>query len=278
MRLKNSESCEGMGIPINLEGKNVLVTGGAGFGVGAGVCQAIAESGARLVVNDLDGVAAAKTAARYPGTLAIAGDIGKSEDVERIFAEAKVHCGVLHGVVNNAGVGLNKPAHEATEADFDRLFGIDVRGLWLVSKVFTNQLLETKEVGHIVNIASVHAHSTNAGYALYAAAKSAVTGLTRGMALDLGQHLIRVNAIAPGYVHSEQGFEIIRTWADDPQAWADTCRTDQQALPYFLDAVDCGYTAVFLLSNLSRGITGQTIFVDNGTTSMVFNRSFTERS
>jgi len=220
----------------------------------------------------------AKVARKYPGTIAIQGDISKAEEVERIFAEAHAQCGLIQGLVNNAGVGLNKPAHEASEADFDRLYGIDVRGMWLVSKAYVNQLLEVGEIGHIVNIASVHAQVTSAGYALYASAKSAVEGLTRGMALDLGPNHNRVNAIAPGYVHSEQGFEIIGTWVEDPQKWVDDYRTDYQALPYFIDALDCGYTAAFLLSDLSRSITGQTIYVDNGTTSMIFNRSFVEKS
>lgn len=266
-----------MSISLTLEGKNVLVTGGAGFGVGSGICEAVAASGARLIVNDLDGDAAAATAAKYPGAIAVQGDISQASEVARIFSELKERCGLLHGLVNNAGVGLNKPFYEATEADFDRLYDIDVRALWLVSRAFANQLLAAKAVGHIVHIASVHSHATNAGYALYSGAKSAVAGLTRGMALDLGPHLIRVNAVAPGYVHSEQGFDIIRTWAEDPQRWADDYRTDQQALPYFVDALDCGHTAVFLLSDLSRSISGQTIYVDNGATSMIFNRTFTEK-
>ncbi|HUF11284.1 MAG TPA: SDR family oxidoreductase [Rhodothermales bacterium] len=255
---------------LTLDGKNILVTGGGGYGVGAGVCQAVAEAGGRLIINELDLDVAQSAADKYPGAIAIEGDVSKSEQVNRMFTTLVRQCGVLHGLVNNAGVGLNKPAHEATEEEFDRIYAIDVRGLWLVSKAFIKQLVGAKQVGHIVNIASVHAHSTNPGYAIYASAKSAVAGLTKGMALDLGKYKIRVNAVAPGYVHSEQGMGIIAQWADDAEAWIDNYRRNCQALPYLIDAVDCGYAVAFLLSDLSRSITGQTIYVDAGATSMVF--------
>jgi enoyl-[acyl-carrier-protein] reductase (NADH) len=90
------------------------------------------------------------------------------------------------------------------------------------------------------------------------------------MALDLGKYNIRVNAIGPGYVHSEQGMDIIGQWADDPEEWVDNYRRNCQALPYLIDAVDCGNLAAFLLSDLARSITGQTIYVDAGATSMIF--------
>lgn len=255
---------------LTLEGKNILVTGGGGFGVGGGVCHAVAEAGGRLIINDLDGDAARKAAAKYPGALAVEGDVSRADDVERMFEAVVRDCGVVHGLVNSAGVGLNRPAHEASEDEFDQLYDVDVRGLWLVSRAFVGQLLEAETVGHIVNISSVHALATNRGYAVYASAKAAVSGLTRGMALELGEHHIRVNAVAPGYVHSEQGMEIIRMWSDDPDQWVNDYRQNQQALPYFINAVDCGHAAVFLLSDLSRSITGQTIYVDAGATSMIF--------
>lgn len=255
---------------LSLENKNILVTGGGGYGVGAGVCEAVANAGGRLIINELDFEVAHFAAGKYPGAVAVAGDVSKPEDVKRMFSTLQRQVGVVHGLVNNAGVGLNKPAHEATEEDFDRIYHIDVRGLWLVSKAFVKLLIDEQEVGHIVNVASVHSYSTNPGYAIYASAKSAVAGLTRGMALDLGKHKIRVNAIGPGYVHSEQGMDIIAQWADDAAAWIDNYRRNCQALPYLIDAIDCGNLTAFLLSDLARSITGQTIYVDAGATCMIF--------
>lgn len=266
-----------MAISIDLSEKYILVTGGAGFGVGAGVCKAVAAAGARLIVNDLKLEEAQKAAEQYPGAVAIAGDVSQPEAVERMFRELNERCGLIHGLVNNAGVGLYKPSHEASEADFDRIFNIDVRGLWLMSKAFTHQLLEGQAAGAIVNVASVHARATSPGYAIYSSAKAAVEGLTRGMASDLGKHSIRVNAVAPGYVHSEQGFELIRGWTADPQQWVDDFRLKYQCLPHFIDAEDCGHAAAFLLSELSKSITGTCMTVDAGTTALVVGRDFTER-
>ena len=136
--------------------------------------------------------------------------------------------------------------------------------------------MKKKQAGGIVNISSVHAFATHSKYAIYSSAKSAVEGLTKGMAYELGKHNIRVNAIGPGYVHAEQNYDLIKTWTDDPQGWVDYFVNNYQVSPEFIQPVDCGNTAAFLLSDLSRSITGQTIYVDRGTTIMLMNRDFTE--
>ncbi len=94
------------------------------------------------------------------------------------------------------------------------------------------------------------------------------------MAYELGKHDIRVNAIAPGLVHAEQNYDLIKTWADDPQKWEADFVQNQQAIPRLIQPVDCGNVAAFLLSDLSRSVTGQTIYVDAGTTIMIFGRDF----
>jgi len=259
---------------IDLSGKNILVTGGAGFGVGAGMCAAVVEAGGNLIVNDLTQEASQETANKYPGALALAGDVSKESDVEHMFATLKAEKGVLHGLINNAGIGLVQASHTVTTAQYDKLYHIDVRAVWMMSKYFIQQLLEVGQTGNIVNVSSVNAHATTKGYAIYASAKSAVEGLTRGMSLDMGQYGIRVNCVAPGYVHSEQGFELIGSFAEDPQAWVDELRMQYQSLPQFIDAIDCGRAAAFLLSDLSRSITGQTLTVDAGITNMLFKNDF----
>jgi len=261
---------------MNLSHLNVLITGAGGTGVGHGVCEALAHFGATLIINDIDSAKAEKAAAKYPKAIPIAADISKEEEVKRMFATIEEQVGFVNGLVNNAGVGLSKEAHEVTATEFDRLYSIDIRAVWLVSKYFTNQLLAKEKSGSIVNISSVHAFGTHAKFAIYASAKSAVEGLTRGMAYELGKHNIRVNAIGPGYVHAEQNFDLIKTWADDPQEWVDYFIQNYQVSPEFIQPVDCGNTAAFLLSGLSRSITGQTIYVDRGTTIMLMNRGFTE--
>ncbi len=261
---------------LDLTGKNVLVTGGGGVGVGAGICKALSDFGAKVVLNELTIDKASTAAKKYKNAIPIAADIGDVEDIKSMFEKIDSDIGTLHGLVNNAGVGLSRVAHKASEEEFDRLYDIDIKGVWRVSKAFVNRLLDKNLTGNIVNISSVNAHSTMSRYGIYASAKSAVEGLTRGMAVELGSSNIRVNAVGPGYVHAEQNYDLIKTWTDDPKKWVDDFVNDQQVLNFDILPVDCGNTVAFLLSDLSRAITGQTIYVDAGTTSLLFNRFSTE--
>ena len=261
---------------MNLKDLRVLITGGGGTGVAAGVCEALAGFGATLIINDLDAGKAASAAAKYPGAIPVAADISKKDEVAAMFEEIKDKAGVINGLVNNAGIGLSRLAHEASEAEFDNLYGVDIRAVWQVSKFFVNQLLAHQTAGNIVNISSVHAFATQPRYALYCSVKSAVEGLTKGMAYELGPHNIRCNAIGPGLVKAEQNYDLIKTWADDPVQWETDFVKHQQAIPKKIYPVDCGNTVAFLLSDYSAAITGQTIYVDAGTTVMLHSRDFIE--
>lgn len=261
---------------MNLTGKKVLVTGGGGTGVGKGVCNVLARCGATVLLNEREPEAAENAAKNYPGSIPVAADITNEQQVEAMFRKIEQKAGRLHGLVNNAGVGLSKLAHEVTADEFQRLYDTDIKGLWQVSRSFVNHLIEHNQPGSIVNISSVHAHSTMPRYAIYASAKSAVEGLTRGMAVELGPNNIRVNAVGPGYLHAEQNYDLIRTWTDNPDQWVNDYIKDQQVLLFQMKPDDCGNVVAFLLSDLSRAVTGQTIYVDNGTTSLLHNRFFIE--
>ncbi len=261
---------------MDLKHLKVLVTGGGGYGVGGGVCEALAGFGATLVINDIDPEKARQAAAKYPSAIAVGGDISRKEDLDHIFTEIESQIGFINGLVNNAGIGLSKNAHEASEAEFDRLYSIDIRAVWQVSKYFVNQLLPTGQPGNIVNISSVHAYSTQPGFAIYCSAKNAVEGLTKGMAFELGKSGIRVNAVGPGLVHAEQNYDLIRKWSDDPDQYLKDFIRYQQVIPQSIQPVDCGNTVAFLLSDLSKSITGQTIYVGAGITIMLHNRDFIE--
>lgn len=260
---------------FTLEGQRILVTGGTGAGVGSGICQAVINAGGTLVVNGRKPEALAAALKNYRGAHGVLGDITDEDAVGRIFDEAaRKSGGPITGLVNNAGVGLSGLFHEVASEDFDRLYAVDVKGLWLASRAFARQLLPTGAEGAIVNISSVHSHSTMARYALYAGAKAAVEGLTRGMAVELGPHFVRCNSLAPGYVHAEQNEALIRSWTDDPAGWIDSHTRNQQAIPRVIEAIDCGRSAVFLLSPASRMLTGQTLYLDGGMTSMIYPRDF----
>jgi NAD(P)-dependent dehydrogenase (short-subunit alcohol dehydrogenase family) len=260
---------------LSLQGRTILVTGGAGVGVGKGVCDAVAKLGGTLVINDVSPELAERAAHAYPNALALGGNIADPNEIGRMFAMLSSQRIVLDGLVNNAGIGLSQMAHNASEFDYDRLISIDLRGVWLVTRAFTHHVLNTKlQSASIVNISSVHAHSTMARYALYSSAKAGVEGFTRGLAVELGPNNIRCNAVAPGYVHSTQNMDLISTWTDDPQTWVRDHSMNQQALEFQIEPLDCGWAVAFLLSDLARAITGQTLRVDAGMTAMIYNKDF----
>lgn len=259
---------------MDLSHLKVLVTGGAGIGVGYGACQALSQAGAQLIINDIDEVKILKAVEGFEGAMACPGDITSQADVERMFADINAKVGAINGLVNNAGVGLVKAVHHISEEDFDKVYDVNVKGMWRVTKYFVKQLLEHKITGNIVNISSIHASASQPNYSTYASSKNAVEGLTRALAFELGQYNIRCNAIAPGMVHAEQNLDLIKQWTDDPQKWVEEFINDQQVLHHYIEPIDCGHAVSFLLSEYSRSITGQTICVDAGKTIMLFNKAY----
>ena len=261
-------------LTLDLSGKNILVTGGAGVGIGSGICEALAEAGAFIIINDLDCEKVENAVQKYPNAMGITGDISNPSEAERIFNDVNEQHGIVHGLVNNAGVGLSKKAHLASTKEFDDLYNIDVRGVWLMSKAFVKQLLNKKQKGNIVNISSIHSTATIPNFAIYASAKSAVDGITKGMSVELEKDGIRCNAIAPGYVHAAQNEGLIGAWTDDPKKWVEDLKKDYQSLKHPITARDCGNSVVFLLSDLSKSITGQVITVDAGSVNLLHANSF----
>lgn len=261
---------------FSLEKRYVLVTGAAGDGVGSGVCEAIHRAGGKLILIDVDMDRLALAANRYPQSLCLAADISKEEDVIRIHQEIKSKIGFYDGLVNNAGIGLSKPSHLIENQEFQRLIDIDLKGLWMMSKYFVQQCIDYQRKGSVVNISSVHAMATIEKYALYSSVKSAVQALTKGMAIDHGSREIRFNAISPGYVDSEQNTHLLKTFTPNPEAWIHRMIHCNQAIENKIYPIDCGHSVVFFLSDAGRSITGQILYVDAGTTLLLFDKNHGE--
>lgn len=262
-----------------LSDKSVLITGAAGTsGVGFGVVQAVIEAGGRPLINGRDAVRLDEAGERFPEAVTVKGDISDAAQVESVFSEAIEHVGRVDYLVNNAGIGLHKAPHLCEETDFDRLIGVDFRGAWLMARAWLRHVLgEREEVegpAGLVNVSSIHGQKTMPGYGLYASAKGGVDALTRSLAVHYGRYGIRVNGVAPGYVHSEQNYDLIRNWAEDPEAWVDDLIRNHQALPTQIDPIDVGRVVVFLLSEHSRAMTGQTLVVDGGSTELLYPMNF----
>jgi 3-oxoacyl-[acyl-carrier protein] reductase len=244
-----------------LSGKTAVVTG-ASKGIGAGIAKGLAAEGAAVVVNyassknGADGVIA-DIKAKGGKAIAVQGDVANVADVKRIFAETKQAFGRLDILVNNAGVYNFQSLGEVTEEDFHRHFNINVLGLLLATKEAAK--LFGEEGGSVINISSVASDLTSPNTVVYTATKGAVDAVTRVLAKELGPRKIRVNAIKPGLIDTE-GTHAMGVIGNDfeKQAVAQT-PLGRTGLPD-----DIAPVAVFLASDESRWVTGDTLAVSGG--------------
>ncbi len=180
---------------MRLENKVCVVTGGA-RGIGEAIANRFAAEGATLALWDLDGAAATETAARFGGT-GHGCDVQSRADVERAHAETIAAHGRVDVLVNNAGVALAGPSETFSDADWDASIGVMQTGVFLVSQVVGNGMLERRS-GSIVNISSINAWAAFPMRLAYCAAKAAVVAMTEVLAIEWADRGVRVNAVAPG--------------------------------------------------------------------------------
>ena len=244
-----------------LSGKTAVVTG-ASKGIGAGIAKGLAAEGAAVVINyasSKDGAerVVADIKAKGGKAIAVQGNVAKPADVKKIFAETKQAFGRLDILVNNAGVYNLLPLEEVTEEDFHRHFNINVLGLLLATQEAAK--LFGDKGGSVINIGSVASDLNSPNTVVYTATKGAVDAVTRVLAKELGPRKIRVNAIKPGLVDTE-GTHATGVIGNDyeKQAVARTPlgRTGQPD--------DIAPVAVFLASDESRWVTGDTLAVSGG--------------
>ena len=188
-----------------LAGKVAIVTG-ASKGIGAGIARSFGEAGASVVVNyasSREGADRVVSQIRAAGGKAIAvqGDVSKSGDVKKLFAETKQAFGPIDILVNNAGVFDFAPLEGVTEQEFHREFDINVLGTLLATQESLNHF--GPNGGSVINISSVTSVNPVPNSVIYSATKSAVDSITKTLAKELASRKIRVNAIAPGGVETE---------------------------------------------------------------------------
>ncbi len=243
-----------------LAGKVAVVTG-AQQGIGAAIALATAEAGASVVVNYLDDAEAAAAviaSAKLAGAeaMAVRANIAEFRDVERLMAAAD-GLGGVDILVNNAAVFPRTAFLDMTEADWDGVLSVNLKGAFLCSSAAAQRMAAAGREGAIVNIASGAAFRSSPRGAHYVASKAGLVGLTRATALELAPHGIRVNAIAPGLADTAQ--PRYGMTEDEIAEAADLIPLKGLTLPE-----DVAQLAVFLASAAARRITGQTVHINGG--------------
>lgn len=246
-----------MSIP-SFAGKVALVTG-ASRGIGSAIAEAFAAEGARVVVNYSSQSAAAQEVVdriqRKGGeAVAVQADIGRPAQVTALFQAALDAFGRIDIVVNNAGVIVTKPIADITEADFDKLFDVNVKGTFFVCQ---QAALHLAGQGRIINFSTSVTGSMFPGYSLYAGTKGAVEQFTRQLAKEFGPKGITINAIAPGPTNTE----LFREGKTEEQI-SQLVKLNSFGRLGELD--DITGTVLFLAGEQARWITGQTIRVNGG--------------
>jgi 3-oxoacyl-[acyl-carrier protein] reductase len=244
-----------------LAGKVAIVTG-ASKGIGASIAKHLADEGAAVVVNystSREGAdhVVAEIAKNGGKAVAVQANVAKRVEIERLFSEAKKAFGRLDILVNNAGIYEFAPLENVTEEHFHKQFDLNVLGLIFASKEAVKHFGAAG--GSIINISSLVATMAVAPAAVYSATKGAVDAVTRSLAKELGPRNIRVNAINPGMVETE-GMHGAGFAESDFRKQIEA----QTPLGRIGQPQDIGPAAVFLASNDSAWITGETLTISGG--------------
>ncbi|MDM0040752.1 SDR family oxidoreductase [Variovorax sp. J22G21] len=247
---------------FNLAGRTALITGSSA-GIGFALARGLAQAGARVILNARNAgkLEAAAEVLRAEGleVLTAAFDVTSGEAVTAAVARIEAEIGAIDILVNNAGMQRRAPLDQFAEADWHELMKTNVDSVFLVGQAVARHMIPRKQ-GKIVNICSVQSELGRPGIAPYTASKGAVKMLTKGMAIDWGQHGIQVNGLGPGYFKTE----LTQALVDNAEftAWL-VGRTPSRR---WGDVQDLVGAAVFLASNASNFVNGHILYVDGGVT------------
>ncbi|MEP7359849.1 MAG: SDR family oxidoreductase [Anaerolineales bacterium] len=240
--------------------RRVLVSG-SDTGIGRGVALEFAREGAAVALHysrDEGGARSAVDEIRAAGGRAEAyhADFNDVAQVRALAAQAIDFLGGLDVLVNNAGITMNMPFEKVTVEQFDTLYNVNIRGMFFLTQAAVAPMISQGQ-GAVINLASIHAFSGMTEHSVYAGTKAAIVAFTRVLALEMAPKGVRVNAIAPGWVLTDNQLAAMRDF--DPVAAA-------LAIPagFFGEPRDIGRLAMFLASDDARFFVGQTLVFDGG--------------
>ena len=241
-----------------------LVTG-AGSGIGAAIAETFARAGAKVFVADRDEKAGGETVARINSSGGraefLALDVSREADCERVGETVLANQGRLDILVNNAGVGHVGTMLQTTGADLDRLYAVNVRGMFNVTKVFLPGMLANR-YGVILNLASIGGVVGIRDRLAYCTTKFAVVGFTKSLALDHAKEGIRANCICPGRVETPFVAARLKEYPDPKKAYEEMAAT--QAVGRMAKPEEIASAALYLASDEASFITGTAFLIDGG--------------
>ena len=243
---------------MKLSGHHIFVTGGA-KGIGEAIVRDCLAEGAKVSFVDIDVKNGEKLANELGSSVKfVKASVASFAELSKAFSEVTAAFGEVTGVVNNAGVNSHADPVTMTDQEWEDFFAIDMKPVWLTAKLALPAMRKAGK-GSIVNIGSIHGKLTYPGFFPYGAAKSAVLGLTRNLALDEGKHEIRVNTVSPGYILTD----LTKGWLS-----AEDGRTERansiQPLGRMGQPVEVAKVVTFLLSDKATYISGSDWAVDGG--------------
>ena len=250
---------------MNLGGKVAIVTGG-GTGIGFGISQVLASKGAKILIAQPNLEVARLATERLANTIAFPFEIDiRNPLAAEQMVEYAVRCfDRLDILINNAGITGTEaifPILQCTYLDVDRIVDVNLKGTFYCSQAAAKQMVVQGHGGNIVNITSVGAYAAQQYASLYCATKSALASLAQGMALELAEHGVRVNCVAPGDINTSTSAESKR-YKDSTNMFHRFDRVTPagfQGLP-----TDIGHAVAYLVSDDAKFVTGTTLVVDGG--------------
>jgi NAD(P)-dependent dehydrogenase (short-subunit alcohol dehydrogenase family) len=244
--------------------KVVLVSGGS-RGIGKALAEGFADRGARVYIAGREEKTLRETAeqisakAAYPADFVVC-DVASPKTIGPMVEAVVGKAGRIDSLLNVAGVNIRKRVETYTEEEYDYIVNINLKGAFLVAQAVGKQMIAQGTGGTIVNVDSLNTFAPLKGVLPYAMSKAGLGMMTRGMGMEWGDHGIRVNAIAPGFVLTDLTNKL---WSDPTmQAWGKS-NTPLRRLGNPDDMIGA---AIFLASDASRYMTGQVIYVDGGIT------------
>ena len=240
---------------INLKNKNIILTGSTG-GIGMSILEKLVNSGANIIATGTNEDKLKIITTKFANVITKKFDISNHQEIEKFIDDCYDNLDKkIDVIINNAGITKDNLSIRMNKNEWDQVLNINLTSTFLLSKCVIRKMIKANE-GKIINITSIVAHTGNLGQSNYSASKAAVLGMSKSLALEYAKKNIKVNCISPGFITSNMTDKINEKQKE--------IMMSKIPLARFGNPSDVANTALFLCSDLSNYITGETIHVNGG--------------